>query len=131
MNKRWMVFTLLLCATTLAPAADIYKWKDAQGRVHYGNNPADGAEKIDVNAPASQIQLQKDREKALSADEKQAKRLEDCKRSKEQLLTYQNAVNIIQKDSLGGEKELNDKERAKLVEITQQKIKDVCAPPPE
>lgn len=130
MNKRLMVFSLFFCAATLASAAEIYKWKDAQGHVHYGAEPAAGAEKVEVNVPASQIQLQKDREKVLSADEKQARRMEECKRGKEQLLTYQNASSVIQKDSLGGEKELNTSERAKLIQITQQKIKEACEEPP-
>lgn len=129
MNKRRMVFTLLLCATTLAFAADIYKWKDVQGHVHYGDNPAAGAKKIDVNVPTGQTQAN-DHEKTPPADEKQAKRLEDCKHSKEQLTTYQNAATIMQKDVLGNEKALSAEERTKLLQITQQKIKDACEPPP-
>ena len=130
MNKRLMVCTFLFGFTSLADATDIYKWTDAQGHVHYGSTPTDNAQKVDVSVPASQIELQKEREKALSADEKHANRMEECKRSKEQLVTYQSASSVIQKDSLGGEKELNAAERAKLLQITQQKIKDACQDPP-
>ena len=133
MNRRLMIGTILLLVTPVMFAGQVYKWKDAQGHVHYGDNPADGAQKIEVNAPASQIQLQKEHENELATSQKTAKLFEDCKRSKEQLTTYQNAASVIRKDGLGGEKELDAAERAKLIQITQQHAKDACnaLPPPQ
>lgn len=133
MNRRRMLAAILLLTAPVLFAGQVYKWKDAQGRVHYGDKPADGAEKIEVNAPASQIQLQKERENELATSEKTAKLFEECKRSKEQLETYKNASSVIRKDGLGGEKELDATERAKLIQITEQRAKDACAalPPPE
>lgn len=130
MNRPLLIGILLVVAPALF-AGQVYKWKDAQGRVHYGDKPADGAEKIEVNAPASQIQLEKERENELATNEKTAKRFEECKRSKDQLATYQSAAFIIRKDGLGGEKELDTSERAKLIQLTQQRVKDSCDPKPE
>lgn len=126
MNKQVVMVVALMCAGFAAFAGEVYKWKDAQGRVHYGDQPAQGSEKIEVKAPVSQIQIKRDQDKELSTNAKTAKRFEDCKRSKEQLMTYQSAANIISKDGFGGEKELNAAERAKLIQMTQQKIKDSC-----
>ena len=126
MNKQLVMIVALLCAGSAAFAGEVYKWKDAQGRVHYGDKPIQDAEKIEVKAPASQLQLQRDHEKELSTNTKTAKRFEDCKRSKEQLKTYQSATSVISKDGFGGEKELNTTERATLLQMTQQHIKDVC-----
>lgn len=133
MNRRVMFGAILLLVTPVLFAGQVYKWKDAQGRIHFGDKPADGAQKIEVNAPASQIQRQKEHESELATSEKTAKLFEDCKRNKEQLVTYQNAASVIRKDGLGGEKELDATERAKLIQITQQRVKDTCdaLPPPE
>ena len=130
MNKQLVMIVALMCTGSAAFAGEVYKWKDAQGRVHYGDQPAQGSEKIEVNAPASQLQIKRDHEKELGSNAKTAKRFEDCKRSKEQLMTYQGAANIISKDGFGGEKELNAAERAKLIQMTQQKIKDSCEEQP-
>lgn len=130
MRMQLTVVLALLCFGTAVMAADIYKWTDAQGRVHYGNQPPpqdDDAKKIEVNAPPSLTQKQQERDKELATSEKTKKQFEECKRSKEQLTTYQSAASIVQKDPLGGEKELNAEQRAKLIQITQQRIKESCA----
>lgn len=36
-----LLFALLLAATSLAAHAEIYKWTDAEGRVHFGDRPVD------------------------------------------------------------------------------------------
>ncbi len=45
---RWVLtFSLLL---VMAPSqAQIYRWTDEQGRVHFGERPGQGAEQIEVN----------------------------------------------------------------------------------
>lgn len=52
---RWSVPVLVLCLVFPA-AADVYRWTDADGRVHYGERPpSQGAEKMDLPdaAPAA------------------------------------------------------------------------------
>lgn len=40
-NHPWQLSMALLCSwAVFAPAADIYRWRDAQGRVHYGDRAA-------------------------------------------------------------------------------------------
>jgi hypothetical protein len=46
------VAPFLLCIFALtAGAAEIWRWRDANGVVHYSDNPRPGAERITVNAP--------------------------------------------------------------------------------
>jgi hypothetical protein len=48
------VATLLLCGVALtAGAADVWRWKDASGVVHYSDFPRPGAERVSVNAAGS------------------------------------------------------------------------------
>lgn len=41
------VFMLILCGAPLA-VADIYRWVDSNGQVHFGAEPRPGAEQVDV-----------------------------------------------------------------------------------
>ncbi len=60
----WVLAIALLGVSVLASAGQIYKWKDAQGRVHYSDVPPPaGVAKPDVvktgNAPVSSIAMPK------------------------------------------------------------------------
>ena len=45
--------------TALATAAETWKWKDANGVVHYSDKPVPGAERIDIVPPKPSISVQK------------------------------------------------------------------------
>jgi hypothetical protein len=47
---RKVLLTLMLCASTAAGAATVYKWVDAQGVTHYSDQPHPGAQKIEIGA---------------------------------------------------------------------------------
>lgn len=47
---RKALLTLMLCASTVAAAATVYKWVDAQGVTHYSDQPHPGAEKIEIGS---------------------------------------------------------------------------------
>lgn len=42
------VLLLLLALAPMLATAEIYRWTDAQGQVHFGQRPAAGAERVDV-----------------------------------------------------------------------------------
>lgn len=48
---RHVATLLLFCVALTAGAAEIWRWKDANGVVHYSDNPVPGAERISVFAP--------------------------------------------------------------------------------
>jgi hypothetical protein len=47
---RKALLTLMLCASTAAGAATVYKWVDAQGVTHYSDQPHPGAQKIEIGS---------------------------------------------------------------------------------
>jgi hypothetical protein len=42
------LFLMVALLTPLAAAAEIYKWRDEQGRWHYGDEPRPGATRVDL-----------------------------------------------------------------------------------
>jgi hypothetical protein len=118
MMMRTAVTAFCLCLALPAMAADVYKWTDAQGHVHYGDQPTATAQKVitDTNTDAGPKE-----DPAVHAH-----RVEECGRKRDQLGTYQGAARIVEKDALGNEKEYSDVDRKKLIEITQKQIDDGC-----
>lgn len=112
----FMVALLLSCAVQAGP---VYKWTDEKGRVHYGDRPAANAKKLDVGPPgAAQAAAPATPDQAL-----------ECQRKKDQLQTYQNAARVIERDSLGNEKEFTEAEKQKLIAVTQAQIARYCGTP--
>lgn len=98
MNRPSFAKYLPLCLLMVGVAhADIYRWKDAQGHVHYGDQPpASGAQKIDEPPPPSPLspdeanaQLEAIRAKREAANEDAAKAREE--KAKEQANRKQRA----------------------------------------
>jgi hypothetical protein len=117
-----MAMGLCMAMSVLTAQAAVYKWKDANGRVHYGDQPTAGAEKVSGGAVNDA-----DADAAESAvDQSKQKRAEDCARKREQLANYKRASKIIETDSLGAQKEFSDDERKKLLERTQKQVADSC-----
>ena len=118
-----MAMGVCMSMSVLTAQAAVYKWKDAQGRVHYGDQATAGAEKVDagvVNGAAAE-------EVDNAADQSKQKHVEECGRQRDQLANYKKASKIVETDSLGNQKEFNDDERQKLIEKTQKQITDGCA----
>ena len=120
MNMRKPLTVICCCFAVTAVAADVYKWKDAQGHVHYGDQPKQNSEKVNVN-PAHA-----DDPAEAGAKAQRAKVIAECGRKRDQLMTYQNAARIVEKDALGNEKEYNDADRQRLIQVTQKQIADQC-----
>ena len=132
MSMRLSIVMMGLClfaSMTIADAAGVYKWKDADGRVHYGDQPKDGAERIKTGPGNGEAAPPED-DSNSDAGKQKAKHLEDCGRKRDQLVTYQKASRIVETDSLGNQKEFSDDERQKLVAKTQQQITEGCADVP-
>lgn len=111
---------LLLCAV-LVPglaAAEIYRWTDASGQVHFGEKPQAGAVQVEVNAPALQndaaaVERQQRaerffaarREEQQQASEKnraqQAKVAQECQRLRKQYADLQRGGTFYQMDAQG------------------------------
>lgn len=117
-----------LAMSALTAHAAMYKWKDANGRVHYGDQPASGA--VEVNAGALNGSAAPD-PSDVPAENTQQKKAEECSRKRDQLANYKKASKIVETDSLGNQKEFNEDERKKLLERTQKQLTDSCGDSPE
>lgn len=124
MLMRLSVMALGMCMamSTLTAHADVYKWKDANGRVHYGDQPASGAEKVNAGSVNAAPADASDN----ATDQSAQKRVEECSRMREQLANYKTASKIVETDSLGNQKEFSDDERKKLLDRTQKQIAASC-----
>ena len=63
---------LALMAVSLGASADVYKWVDAQGRLHYSDMPVEGAERVAVASRRSDPSAISQRTGAESATRAQA-----------------------------------------------------------
>lgn len=112
---REIVFLLSLClaAPAAARGAAIYRWVDAQGGVHYGDQPAPGAAEIPDRAmPASDTQAP-----PASAD---------CEAARQRLQQYRDAESIIEENALGQRRTLDAAQQAQLLERTQAQVGETC-----
>ena len=118
------VFALALAAAT-AQAGDVYKWKDKDGKVHYGDRPKTDAQAVELlNAEPVEEEGDPDAAKATAAREA------DCTRKKEQLAKYKSATAIKETDNLGQTREYSAAERDKFLAMQEKAANDACMPPP-
>ena len=116
------VCLVLVCAA--ASAAEVYKWKDKDGRLNYGDRPNHQAEAVNVD-PNSGTGVPSDSEAARLAREA------ECTKKKAQLENYRRAPSISEVDNLGKTREYTPAEREQFLAITEKKVAEACAPPSE
>jgi len=128
MSMRLTVMVMGLCfaASASIAQADVYKWTDADGRVHYGDQAKQGAEKVKIGPDSGEAAVTDN--SPDPADKK--KHAEECGRKRDRLSTYGKASRIVETDSLGNDKEYNDAERKQLIERTQKQVDEGCADVP-
>lgn len=111
----------LALAMAPAMAAQVYKWVDAGGRIHYGDQPQPGWKRVDVNAPPASP--------APGAASVQYGPVDKvaCEQKRKDLESYQQAARLVERDALGREKEYSPEDRKKLIELTQKQADDTCS----
>lgn len=123
-----ITYALMLLAPLVATAAEVYKWTDAQGRVHYGDRPRQqDAEKVEVNAGSGDGGAGAQKEaSAIEQLKMRDKKYAGCKEKKEKLETWKAASKIVEQDGLGKERTYTDEEKAQLLAKTQASIDKDC-----
>jgi len=53
-GRAWLLMCLLVLFASGSMAETLYRWVDAEGRVHYGDKPNKQAEVVEIKAPALQ-----------------------------------------------------------------------------
>ena len=119
---RPIIVLSMLLACAVASAGEVYKWKDKDGRVHYGDKPKSGqAEAIEVDPKSGTG------EPSEAAAESQA-RAAECKQKKDQLAAWRSAPTMSEVDNLGRTREYTPAEREQFLAMTQKKVDELCAP---
>jgi hypothetical protein len=122
-----MRFIIVLCAVlacAAAAAGDVYKWKDKDGRVHYGDKPKTGEAEAIMVTPSNE----EGDDPAAAAQS--AARAAECQQKSAQLAAWRKAPTMSEVDNLGRTREYTPAERQQFLEMTQAKVDALCAPSP-
>lgn len=142
------IFFLLFIFTisNSAFSAGVYKWKDADGNVHYGDRPTKFAEEIKIKTkskPDKNIEQRTEkRERLLNvlSEEREAKKSDklllaqqkaskqkQCEDAKNNLQKYITAGYLYKLDNQGGRIVLEDKEHAEALSDAQKSVDQWCS----
>ncbi|AXQ31256.1 DUF4124 domain-containing protein [Solimonas sp. K1W22B-7] len=113
------ILALGLMLTGPAMAAEVYKWVDPAGRIHYGDRPQDGWKRVDIKPPGGAAPA------AAAPGIDQAA----CDKKTKNVAEYKDAGRIVERDSLGREKEYSEEERKQLIELAQKQADEACTVP--
>lgn len=115
----------LLCIVGVVHAERIYRWTGADGKTHYGDMPPGNAR--DVRGLEPRIGATRPPPAAATQTEQEvAAREAACATKRAQLGTYRNAVQLVERDSLGRQREFTAEERQQLVAKVEAEIQASC-----
>jgi hypothetical protein len=140
-------------ATFVATAvAEVYRWTDAEGRVHYGDRPSAGSQSVPVGSgaptgqpPASDAERLQRQQRMLDAyrqerEEKQqaeakrkaddAERERNCAHARDALARYERSGVIYEPQADGSRRYLSEAERESAIRSAQSDVKRWCGPAP-
>ena len=148
MKKQPLYFLLILIMLPLPGGAEIYKWIDANGRVHYDDKPPVSGQKklMDINEQSNTVkaisddraekrrkllnaidedrQLKKDEE--AKAKKKKTKLIKQCHNAKDSLKSYQRSSSVYDLDKDGNRVTLPGSVRDKIIANLKKKIAENC-----
>lgn len=133
-TKTGSLLLLLLAAACTASAGQVYKWIDAEGRVHYADTPKPGWQRVDLKVAPGFAPVTADADAgsaapagaAADSPERAQLRTEECAKRREQLETYRKASTITERDTLGNERVFSEEQRLQLIEQTQSQVRELC-----
>ncbi len=139
---------LILLPLTLTAHAGVYKWTDAQGRVHYSDTPPprQEAQRVqtgktnEAEAAAALRSLadklsdselrrkkaQEDEDKRKAEEEKQRAKAENCAKAREQLVLLQQHARISRVNAQGQRQMMTDAERLAAIQEAQRRADEFC-----
>ena len=152
MVKNFVIATLstvILFSSAAVLAEKIYKWTDAEGKVHYGSEkPADAdAEKMKVNTDKTGVEsgaaalddlkqqvddeAEKIKEEGIPAQPpvpslsmKEVKKR--CQAAKQDLATIQSRGQLRERDEKGEVRYVSDEEKQRRIKSAKQQVREYC-----
>lgn len=113
-----ITFLSFACA---AAQAQVYKWTDKDGNVHYGDKPKHAAQQVELRTTGGEP----GEDSKLSAAQ-----AAECDRLRSQYETYSKATTIKETDNLGRTKDYTPEERQIFLEKVAKQREAACNPPP-
>jgi hypothetical protein len=149
-GRTWL-FMLLVCASGPSAAAEVYKWTDAEGRVHFGDRPPrSGADAVPLSrktqpsaAPTPDERLDKQRrllhafeeerrqqrDTQAQAQQEKATRQRNCAEARDDLRNQEVAGALYRLGADGQRVYLDAAERARALEETRTAVRHWCGAP--
>lgn len=142
---RTLALLALLGLVSTAAHAEIYRWTDAQGRVHFGERPQQGARQVDVKPQvierdaqvrereANMQRLQEVRSEERAAEQQQraeqrARQQAYCERLNSELARYDKRIYWYEEDSSGKKVEVSPdrvrEQKMKLQALKRERCPD-------
>lgn len=121
---------LVLLQAAPSHAAELYRWTDAQGTVHYTDKPPRGVEAEKLNkgrTPTLSAPTTTPAEPAVVSEE-QKRREDRCRLERERLNTLLNSREIRMKDQDGGLRVLSAEEVQHEIELSNSAVGRFCSP---
>jgi hypothetical protein len=137
---------VLLCLLLLPglAAAEIYRWTDANGQVHFGQRPTAGAEKLEVKPQVVERDQQtREREERVSrfydarrdeqvkaqaaASERQSKRAAECQQLRQKLAEIPEGYAYYRTDADGQRSYYSDEQVDTARQQLQSQVSDRCS----
>jgi hypothetical protein len=150
MIDRWLAAVTLALTAQGAVAEGVYKWTDAQGRVHFGDRPPGDATGTPIAPPATpaapapndaeraarqQRLLEMYRDERLEKEEREAKqkaeeedRRRRCAHARDRLDRYERSPRIYDPQAGGERRYLSDGERDAEIRTARNEVARWCKP---
>ncbi len=126
---------LFLCLTLCAAPvlADVYRWVDADGKVHYSDTPPPDqrpAERLKVESSKPRVPLPDEPKPAETppADAQNTLRQKQCEVWQAALKTYTSGELLVQTDAEGNQKPLTPAERDAAILEARANVTAFCKP---
>lgn len=151
MINRWLTAVTLILIAQGAAAEGVYKWTDAQGRVHFGDRPPGDAATTAIAPPAApplppptdaeraarqQRLLDMYQDERREKEEREAKQKADdedrrrrCAQARDRLDRYERSPRIYDPQPNGERRYLSDGEREAEIRTARNEVARLCRPP--
>jgi hypothetical protein len=149
--KSLLALSSVLLLVTTPVYAQLYKWVDEQGKVHYSDQPPSGKAKnestlnipsqpgttsspeSDKNWQEKELEFQKRQTSAAEAEAKKQKaeqeaktKRENCEKAKNQLSQLESIAPVYTYDEKVGRTYLNEAQRAEAIEKARKSVSEWC-----
>ncbi len=139
-----LLTSLALIVACQVSTADVYRWTDENGKVHFGDRPPPATETKAIDTPIvnsdssarlnrpltkmldQERQAQADKQKQRQAKQAESKKRQQalCQKARKKLKTFKGRVAFVKKD--GSEVKVSENERRKLASNLEKQIRKNC-----